>query len=68
MNLLKQCQTITLSDKKSREASLELGERYLNHFFLDTTGDIQQYHFPFTNRKAYLYIWNFYSPSEQLNF
>lgn len=64
MNLLKLCQKITISDSVPPEKALELGRRFLNAGFLDTTQDIQQYHFPFEDRKAYLYIWNFHAPSE----
>ncbi|MBQ8857064.1 MAG: helix-turn-helix domain-containing protein [Lachnospiraceae bacterium] len=64
MDLLKLCQKITFSDPTPIEKSLELGARYLNAGFMDTTREIQQYRFPFETRKAYLYIWNFYAPDK----
>lgn len=66
MNLLKQCQSLTLSDRKSKERSLELGNEYLNTGFIDALQITKHYPFAFEDRKVYLYIWNFHSPSELL--
>ncbi len=66
MNLLKQCQSLTLSDHKSKEDSLKLGEKFLNSGLVDSSTGTRQYQFAFKNRKVYLYIWNFHSPSELL--
>lgn len=64
MNLLEQCQAITLSDQKPKQISLELGEQFLTTGFRDASQHIIQYPFALDHRKVYLYIWNFHSPSE----
>ena len=66
MSLLKQCQSITLSDCKTTESSLELGERFLRSGFLEHVQGTKRYQFALENRKAYLYIWDFYSTSDLL--
>ena len=66
MNLLEQCRAITLSDHKTKEESLELGERFLSSGFMEHTQGVRQYHFAFDDRKLYLYIWNFQHPQELL--
>ena len=68
MNLLEQCRAITLSDHKTKERSLELGERFLSSGFMENIQGIRQYRFAFEDRKIYLYIWNFQSPQELLSY
>ena len=63
MNLLKQCQKITLSDSKPLEKSLEYGRHYLSDGFLDTVDGSKSYTFPLDDRKAYIFLWNFHEPS-----
>ena len=64
MNLLEQCKLITLSDYKSITKARILGEKFLSSGLTATAEEIKHYHFPFENRKVYLYIWNFYTTSE----
>lgn len=66
MNLLKQCQTLTLSDRKSKEEALELGRKFLDGGSIDNSQSPKQYQFAVSSRKVYLYIWNFHAPSELL--
>lgn len=68
MNLLKQCQSLTFSDLYTKELALKLGNEYLKNGFSDDSDEIKQYHFAFNDRKIYLYIWNFHSPSELRTF
>ena len=64
MNLLKQCELITLSDYRSSTKARILGEKFLSSGLTNTAEDIKHYHFPFENRKVYVYIWNFHTTSE----
>ena len=48
MNLLKQCQSITLSDCYAKESALELGERFLRSGFLDHVEGTKKYQFAFS--------------------
>ncbi len=66
MNLLELCQSITLSDCKTTETSLELGKRFLNYGFLEHVQGTKRYQFALEKRKAYLYIWDFCSTSNLL--
>ncbi len=66
MNFVKQCQTLTLSDRKPKEESLELGRKFLDSGFIDHSENTKRYQFAFNDRKVYLYIWNFHEPSELL--
>ena len=63
MNLLKQCQQITISDSNSPENSLENGRLYMADGFLDTVGDTKTYSFPLDDRKAYIFLWDMLEPS-----
>ena len=66
MNFLEQCQTLTLSDCKLKEDALELGQKFLESGFMDDSQRTKQYQFAFYDKKVYLYIWNFHTPSELL--
>ena len=64
MNLLEQCELITLSDYKSITKARILGEKFLSSGLTESSEEIKHYHFPLENRKVYLYIWNFHRDSE----
>ena len=64
MNLLELCQSITLADSKPPEESLALGNQFLNNRFLDHSGTIDRYPFAVSDRKIYLFLWNFHKSSE----
>ena len=64
MNLLNQCDIITLSDRGSKEKAKIRGNKFLSSGLTDPSEDLKKYHFALDHHKIYLYIWNFHKPSE----